>query len=90
MNKKIGEEIDHNIHIDLLSQFTIFIENFSPLLDKAENYKKNIVAENMINPSFENQEKLKLINNTIDLLNNMIPSFFKFAQLEDKLEKFCK
>lgn len=88
MNKKVGEEIDHDIHADLLLSFTKFIENFSPLLDKAETYRQNILAENLISSSKENTEKLQLINDTVDLLNNMIPSFFKFAQLEDKLEKF--
>ena len=90
MNKKIGEELDTDIHLEMLNSFTIFIEHFSPLLDKAEIYHKHIVAENLINPNSENYEKLAVINETIETLEKMIPSFFKFAQLEDKLEKFYK
>jgi hypothetical protein len=88
LNKKIGEELDSDIHLEMLNSFTIFIEHFSPLLDKTETYQKHILAENLINPSGNNTEKLTVINETIETLEKMIPSFFKFAQLEDKLEKF--
>ena len=90
MNKKIGEELDTDIHLEMLNSFTVFIEHFSPLLDKAEIYRKHITAENLINPTSDNCEKLSVINETIETLEKMIPSFFKFAQLEDKLEKFYK
>jgi hypothetical protein len=88
MSKKIGGELDSDIHFQMLNSFTLFIEHFSPVLDKAETYHKNIVAENLINPSESNKEKLEIINDTIDTLETMIPIFFKFAKLEDKLEKF--
>jgi hypothetical protein len=88
LNKKIGEELDTDIHLEMLNSFTAFIEHFSPLLDKAEIYHKHIVAENLINPSDLNKEKLEIINDTIETLETMIPIFFKFAKLEDKLEKF--
>ena len=88
MNRKIGEELDTDIHVDMLNSFTKFIEHFSPLLDKAEIYHKHIVAENLINPNPDNSEKLTIINQTIETLEAMIPIFFKFAKLEDKLEKF--
>ncbi len=88
MNKKIGEELDTDIHVDMLNSFTLFIEHFSPVLDKAEIYHKHIVAENLINPSDANKEKLEIINDTIETLETMIPIFFKFAKLEDKLERF--
>lgn len=90
MNKKIGEELDTDIHFEMLNSFTKFIEHFSPLLDKAEIYHKHIVAENLINPNPDNSEKLTIINETIETLEKMIPHFFKFAKLEDKLEKFYK
>ena len=90
MNKKIGEQLDVDIHLEMLSSFTKFIETFSPLLDIAEIYKKNIVAENLINPNEDNLTKLQLINETVEILNNMVPTFFKFAKLEDQLEKFHK
>ena len=90
MNKKIGEQLDVDIHLEMLDSFTKFIESFSPVLDKAEIYKKNIVAENLINPNEDNLTKLQLINETVDILNNMVPTFFKFAKLEDQLEKFHK
>jgi hypothetical protein len=90
MNKKIGEELDTDIHLEMLNSFTNFIEHFSPLLDKTEIYHKHIVAENLINPSKDNSEKLEIINDTIETLETMIPIFFKFAKLEDKLEKFYK
>ena len=88
MSKKIGGELDSDIHFEMLNSFTLFIEHFSPVLDKAETYHKNINAENLINPSESNKEKLEIINDTIDTLETMIPIFFKFAKLEDKLEKF--
>ena len=88
MNKRIGEELDSDIHFDMLNSFTQFIEHFSPVLDKAETYHKHIVAENLINPCEINKEKLEIINDTIETLQTMIPIFFKFAKLEDKLEKF--
>lgn len=88
MNKKIGDELDSNIHFEMLNCFTLFIEHFSPVLDKAETYQKHICAENLINPNESNKEKLEIINETIATLENMIPIFFKFAKLEDKLEKF--
>jgi hypothetical protein len=88
MNKKIGEQLDSDIHFQMLNSFTTFIEHFSPVLDKAETYHKHIVAENLINPNQTNKEKLEVINDTIETLENMIPIFFKFATLEDKLEKF--
>jgi hypothetical protein len=88
MNKRIGEELDSDIHFQMLNSFTQFIEHFSPVLDKAEMYHKHIVAENLIDPNKCNQEKLEIINDTIETLETMIPIFFKFAKLEDKLEKF--
>jgi len=88
MSKKIGGELDSDIHFQMLNSFTLFIEHFSPVLDKAETYHKHISAENLINPSESNKEKLEIINDTIDTLETMIPIFFKFAKLEDKLEKF--
>jgi hypothetical protein len=88
VNKRIGEELDSDIHFQMLNSFTKFIEHFSPVLDKAETYHKHIVAENLINPSESNKEKLEIINDTIETLETMIPIFFKFAKLEDKLEKF--
>jgi hypothetical protein len=88
LNKKIGEELDSDIHCQMLNSFTLFIEHFSPVLDKAETYHKNIVAENLINPNDANKEKLEIINDTIETLETMIPIFFKFAKLEDKLERF--
>ena len=90
MNKKIGEELDTDIHFDMLNSFTQFIEHFSPVLDKAETYHKHIFSENLINPSLDNIEKLEIINEAIETLETMIPIFFKFAKLEDKLEKFYK
>jgi hypothetical protein len=90
LNRKIGEELDTDIHFEMLNSFTKFIEHFSPLLDKAEIYHKHIVAENLINPNTDNSEKLDIINQTIETLETMIPIFFKFAKLEDKLEKFYK
>ena len=88
MSKKTGEELDSDIHFEMLNSFTLFIEHFSPVLDKAETYHKHINAENLINPSESNKEKLEIINDTIQTLEAMIPIFFKFAKLEDKLEKF--
>ena len=88
MIKKVGEQIDVDLHTDMLMSFTKFIENFSPLLDKTEMYKQNILAENLINSTKENSDKLQIINELNDILTEMIPVFFRFAKLEDKLENF--
>ena len=36
------------------------------------------------------KQKINTINETIETLETMIPIFFKFAKLEDKLEQFYK
>ena len=83
MSKKIGEELDSDIHFEMLNSFTLFIEHFSPVLDKAETYHKHIVAENLINPSESNKEKLETEGNIkmqklfIKNLNNKVTSVVK-------------
>lgn len=90
MNKKIGEQLDSDIHMEMLKSFTAFIENFSPLLDKAETYHKHVLAENLINPNESNEIKLLCISEIVKTLKTMIPIFCQFAQLENRLEKFYK
>jgi hypothetical protein len=88
MNKKLGEEIDKDIHHELLASYIEFIETFSPVLSKAEEYKMNIVSENIIDPSDINRNKLDTINRLHNLLIEMVPKFIEFAQIEYELEKF--
>jgi len=88
MNKKLGEEIDKDIHHELLASYIKFIETFSPVLSKAEEYKMNIVSENIIDSSDINRNKLDTINRLHNLLIEMVPKFIEFAQIEYELEKF--
>lgn len=88
MNKKLGEDIDKDIHHQLLSSYIKFIEAFSPVLSKAEEYQMNIISENIINPTEINKNKLETINRLYSLLVDMVPKFMEFAQIEDEMEKF--
>ena len=60
MNKKIGLDIDDELHNRLLQNFTDFIENFSPVLDIATRYHDNIQAEKLISDDVSIIEKEKL------------------------------
>ena len=75
MNKKLGEEIDKDIHHELLASYIEFIETFSPVLSKAEEYKMNIVSENIIDPSDINRNKLDTINRLPFLLSKNVRFF---------------
>lgn len=88
MNKKLGEDIDKDIHHQLLKSYIIFIEAFSPVLSKVEEYQINVSSENIINPSDSNKNKLETINKLHNLLTDMVPKFMEFAQLEYELEKY--
>lgn len=88
MNKKLGEDIDKDIHHQLLSSYIKFIEAFSPVLSKVEEYQMNIISENIINPTEINKNKLETINKLYGLLADMVPKFMEFAQIEDEMEKF--
>jgi hypothetical protein len=88
MNKKLGSDIDKDIHHDLLTSYIVFIEAFSPVLSKVEEYKRNIATENIIEPSEINKNKLNTINKLHELLIEMVPKFVDIAQIEYELEKF--
>lgn len=88
MNKKLGEDIDKDIHHQLLTSYINFIEAFSPVLSKAEEYKMNVMSENIINPSDTNKDKLETINRLHNILIDMVPKFMEFAQIEYELEKY--
>lgn len=86
--KNLGSDIDKTLHEDLLKSFITFIETFAPVYDKAEEYKMHISSENLIDDSEDNKSKLQTINEINSLLTSLVPHFIKFAQLENKLEKF--
>lgn len=86
MNKKTGDELDYDVHNEMLNSYTRFIEDFSPLLDKAEIYHRHICAENLINSNQCNKNKLQVMNEILESLNNMVPVFFKIAKKIDRLE----
>jgi hypothetical protein len=88
MSKKIGSDIDKDIHQELLSSYIIFIEAFSPVLSKVEEYRLNVLTENIIDPSEINNNKLITINKMYELLINMVPKFVDIAQVEHELEKY--
>ena len=88
--KNTGTEIDKVLHQELLSSFVFFIENFAPVIDKAEEYQLHITGENLIDQNEDNKNKLEVVNEMNELLTSLVPVFIKFAQLEAKLENFYK
>ena len=90
MNKKIGLDIDDDLHNRLLQNFTDFIENFSPVLDIATRYHDNIQAEKLISDDVTIIEKEKLAHELVNNLNSMVPIFMNIAIIENKLEKYNK
>lgn len=90
MNKKIGLDIDDELHNRLLQNFTDFIENFSPVLDVAKKYQDNIHAEKLISDDPAIYEKEKFVDELVEHLNSMVPIFMKIALIENKLEKYNK
>ena len=89
MIKKIGLEIDDELHNQFLYNFTQFIENFSPALDIAQQYQNNIHAEKIITENLS-PEKEKIVDQMVETLKSMIPLFIKVTVLENKLEKLNK
>ena len=88
MNRKIGSDIDKDIHQELLSSYITFIEAFSPVLSKVEEYKMNVSTENIIDPSEINKNKLNTITKLHNHLIEMVPKFVDIAQIEYELEKY--
>lgn len=86
-NKLTGIELDRQHHMELLSNFTDFIKNFSPLLDSAEKYSQMLYSIKLLDSCEEALSKLELIEEICQTLTNMVPLFVKFSILEDKLEK---
>ena len=88
--KQVGSEIEKVLHEELLDNYIRFIENFSPVLDKAEEYKKHITSENLIDDNDEIKVKLETVNEITSLLSDLVPFLIKFAHLEYKLESLYK
>jgi precorrin-6B methylase 1 len=89
MIKKIGLEIDDELHSQFLFNFTQFIENFSPALDTAQQYQNNIHAEKIVTENLS-PEKEKIVDEIVETLKSMIPLFLNVTVLENKLEKLNK
>lgn len=88
MNKKLGYDIDKDIHHELLASYISFIQAFSPVLSKVEEYKMNVISENIIDPSEINKNKLATLTRLHESLTEMVPKFFDIAQIEYELEKY--
>lgn len=86
--KNVGSEIDKVLHQELLESFIKFIEYFSPVFNNAEEYKKHVSCESLIDSNEDTKEKLQTVEEINNLLSSLVPHFIKFAQLEKKLEKF--
>ena len=86
--KNIGSDIDKSMHEELLNSFIKFIEHFSPVFNNAEEYKKHVTFESLIDANENTKEKLETVEEINELLSSLVPYFIKFAQLEKKLEKF--
>lgn len=86
-NKLVGLDIDKQIHYQMLSNFTNFIQNFSPLLDSAEKYSQVISSMKLLESNDIVDSKCEIIENICQTLSQMVPLFVQFSILEDKLEK---
>jgi len=86
--KNLGSDIDKELHQELLSSFIKFIEYFSPVFNNAEEFKKHVSCESLIDSNELTKEKLEVVEEINELLTSLVPHFIKFAQLERKLEKF--
>jgi hypothetical protein len=89
MSKKIGSEIDDELHNQFLIKFTDFIEKFSPALDIAEKYQNNIHTEKLIIEDLPLDKEI-IIDEIVDTMKAMIPLFVNITSLENKLEKLNK
>ena len=58
------------------------------LLIEPYNYISSMTDNMMVSIQDNTSKTYEIINDTIETLETMIPIFFKFAKLEDKLEKF--
>ncbi len=84
MNKKIGSEIDVELHRELLESFNDFLSKHSVLVDVAEKYYQNVVVKSL----FDENEKQKVVvaEQLIQTLVDFVPEFLHIAILESKLE----
>jgi len=84
LNKKIGLEIDVELHRELLESFNDFLCKHSILVDVAEKYYQNVVVKSL----FDDNEKQKIVvaEQLIQTLVDFVPEFLHIAILESKLE----
>lgn len=84
MNKKIGEEIDIELHRELLESFNDFLCKHSTLVDVAEKYYQNVKAKSLLDN--DQKEKVVVVEQLIQTLVDFVPDFLYISILESKLE----
>ena len=84
MNKKIGEEIDVELHRELLECFNEFLCKHTALVDVAEKYYQNVKAKSLLDN--EQKEKVFAAEQLIQTLVDFVPDFLYISVLESKLE----
>lgn len=84
MNKKIGEEIDIELHRELLESFNDFLCKHSVLVDVAEKYYQNVKVKSLFDDN--EKEKVAVAEKLIQTLVDFVPNFFYISILESKLE----
>lgn len=84
MNKRIGDQIDFELHKELLDNFNDFLSKYSAVLDSAEKYYQNVQAESLFDESEKN--KIIVVEELIQTLMNFVPDFLYISILESKLK----
>jgi hypothetical protein len=88
MNRKIGDEIDHENYKKLHNSISLFLEAFRPVLDNCDQIYEDIVAKALLDDNNEITEQLETVNKLNKLVSDVfIPNFIKLVQLEEKLTK---
>ena len=88
MNKKIGEELDHQNYEKFHNSIAAFLEAFRPVLDNCDQIYEDIVAKALLDDSNEISEQFETANKLNKLISEVfIPNFIKLVQLEEKLTK---
>lgn len=84
MNKRIGEQIDSELHTELVDNFNDLLSKYSILVDTAEKYYQNVQAKSLFDESEKN--KIIVMEELIQTLVKFIPEFLYISILESKLK----
>lgn len=84
MNKRIGEQIDSELHTEFVDNFNDLLSKYSVFVDTAEKYYQTVQAKSMFDESEKN--KIIVMEELIQTLVKFIPDFLYISILESKLK----